>query len=100
MLVEPRIEIADALAELRVLLLELRDLLLLECDDGQHGTEELPHRQWGCGPVLGANTRWWRLQIHGRSMLGVGAAVKSAGSDRVRSGLVNGYLVFAGFINT
>ena len=79
MLIEPCSEIGHLLPESRVLLLEVRQLLLLERDDRQHRSKALPHRQWGCGPVGGANIRWWRLQIDGRSMLGVGAAVKSAG---------------------
>jgi hypothetical protein len=84
MLIESRLEIGQALPEVGVLLLEVRNLLLLEGDDGQERTEKLPHGQWGGGPVLGENIRWWRLQIHRESMPGVGAAVKSAGSDRAR----------------
>jgi hypothetical protein len=92
MLIEPRFESGHMLPEIHILLLELRNLLLLERNDRQQRSEKLPHCQWGCGPVLGENTRWWRLQIHRGSMLGVGAAVKSAGSDRACGGLVNGYV--------
>ena len=86
MLIEPHLDIGHAPPEVGVLLLEVRNLLLLEGDDGQERTEKLPHGQWGCGPVLGENTRWWRLQIHRESMPGVGATVKSAGSDHARRG--------------
>jgi hypothetical protein len=92
MLAEAGFEVRHSLLQRRVGLLELGQLLLLERDDREERSEELPHRQWGGGPALGKNPSWWRLQIHRRSMRGVGAAVKSAGSDRVRGGLVNGYV--------
>jgi hypothetical protein len=93
MLIEPRFEVGHPLLKICVLLLEVRKLLLLECEDCQQRVEELSHRQWSGGPILGANPSWWRLQIHRRSMRGIGAAVKSVGSDRVRGGLVNGYTI-------
>ena len=65
MLVEAGFEVGHPLPESGILLLELRKLLLLEREDRQQRTEELPHRQRGGGPVLGANTRiGGNSQIH------------------------------------
>ena len=58
MLVEPGFKIGDALLERGVGLLEVGDLLLLEVDGQEAGTDEGTHGGWRCRPIGSSQTCW------------------------------------------
>ena len=73
MLVEADLELGD-------LSLELGKLLPLFSHNRQQSHKGvLDEGGRGC-PVIGRDTVWWWCRLHGDSMLGVAAAVKSARS--------------------
>src|SRR5262249_53572140 len=75
MRLEPGFKIGDALVERGVGLLELGDLLLLEVDGQEAGTDESTHAGWRCRPIGSRQTCWWCILIHRYSILGTTTAV-------------------------
>jgi hypothetical protein len=77
MLIETGFELTQALSESGIVLLKLGNLLLLESNDGQKRTNEVPNCHWSGRPVLRSNAVGWCLLVHAASMPSDAAAVKS-----------------------